>query len=172
MPLAVAVRRVEERDPEFQRTCDGREGLRLVGRPVELGHAHASEAERGDAEPRAEFTSLHQSLLGCHDRSAAQPREYIAACGAPGGEGLSALSRFGDELPWRAVCTDLKAYIRYRAVRALDAPRWAGQPLTGAGPWKPFNNRLLRFGLGQLQRRIERDATLEGLLAREPIVFL
>ena len=42
---AVNVGGVEERDTERDGAMDGGDGFGLVGLPVELGHAHASEAE-------------------------------------------------------------------------------------------------------------------------------
>ena len=55
---AVDVGRVEERDPEIERAVDRRDAFGLVGRAVELGHAHAAEAEGGHGE-RAEMTRVH-----------------------------------------------------------------------------------------------------------------
>ena len=46
VPHPVVVARVEQRDPGVERRLDGRDALRLVGRTVEVGHAHAAEAER------------------------------------------------------------------------------------------------------------------------------
>ena len=55
---AVDVGGVEERDPEIERAVDRRDAFGLVGRAVELGHAHAAEAEGGHGE-RAEMTRVH-----------------------------------------------------------------------------------------------------------------
>src|SRR5205823_5609147 len=41
---------VEERDAEIERAVDRRNRLGLVGRAVELAHAHAAEPDRGDFE--------------------------------------------------------------------------------------------------------------------------
>ena len=54
----VDVGRVEERDPEIERAVDRGDAFGLVGRAVELGHAHAAEAEGGHGE-RAEMTRVH-----------------------------------------------------------------------------------------------------------------
>ena len=47
---AVHVGGVEEVDAEVERAVDGRDGLGVVAAAVELGHAHAAEAEGGDGE--------------------------------------------------------------------------------------------------------------------------
>ena len=47
---AVHVGGVEERDAEVEGAVDGRDAGRLVGGAVELGHAHAAEAEGRDGE--------------------------------------------------------------------------------------------------------------------------
>jgi hypothetical protein len=57
----VHVGRVEEVDAQVERAVDGRDGLRLVTRSVELRHAHAAEPDRGDGRAvAAETALLHQ----------------------------------------------------------------------------------------------------------------
>ncbi len=57
---AVHVGRVEEVDAELEGAVDRRDRLALVGRPVELRHPHAAEAEGRDLELlRAKFASVH-----------------------------------------------------------------------------------------------------------------
>jgi hypothetical protein len=51
---AVDVGRVEKRDAELERALDGEERRCLVGGSVELGHAHAAEADGGHVEAGAE----------------------------------------------------------------------------------------------------------------------
>ncbi|CAN5572169.1 hypothetical protein BH20ACT19_BH20ACT19_07730 [soil metagenome] len=49
---------VEERHPELERAADRGDRLVLVGRAVELGHAHAAEPLCGDLEPLASERAL------------------------------------------------------------------------------------------------------------------
>src|SRR3954464_8702463 len=46
----VHVRRIETRDPELESAMYGRDGLLVVATRVEIGHAHAAEAEGGDVK--------------------------------------------------------------------------------------------------------------------------
>jgi hypothetical protein len=48
---AVVVAGVEQRDPRVERRLDRGDALGLVGRAVEVGHAHAAERERRYARP-------------------------------------------------------------------------------------------------------------------------
>jgi hypothetical protein len=50
LAAAVHVGGVQQRDPERQRAVDRLDRLVVVGRTVELGHAHAAEAEGRDLE--------------------------------------------------------------------------------------------------------------------------
>jgi hypothetical protein len=50
---AVDVGGVEKADAELEGAVDRGDRLGVVGGPVELGHAHAAEAEGGDLEPGA-----------------------------------------------------------------------------------------------------------------------
>ena len=78
---AVHVGGVEEGHAEVERSVDGGEAGRLVGAAVELRHAHAAEAERGDVEGGggAEGARLdrHASTqaLGVRSRSSASSFE-------------------------------------------------------------------------------------------------
>ena len=60
---AVDVGGVEERDAEVEGAVDRRDPFGLVGRAVELGHAHAAEAEGGHGEG-AEIAGLHGVCQG------------------------------------------------------------------------------------------------------------
>src|SRR5262249_7580183 len=61
---AVHVRGVEEGHADLERRLDCRQRLGLVGLPVELRHAHAAEADRGDRRAvRAELARLHASFI-------------------------------------------------------------------------------------------------------------
>ena len=55
---AVDVGGVEQRDAEIEGAMDRGDAFGLVGRAVELGHAHAAEAEGGHGE-WAEMTGVH-----------------------------------------------------------------------------------------------------------------
>jgi len=60
--IARHVRGVEERHAEVQRPLDRGDRLVVVAGTVELGHAHAAEAEGGDGELRAaEGAHVHDS---------------------------------------------------------------------------------------------------------------
>jgi hypothetical protein len=52
VPHAVEVAGVEQLDAGVERRVDRGDALRLVGRAVEVGHAHRAEAEPGAAEGR------------------------------------------------------------------------------------------------------------------------
>jgi hypothetical protein len=56
---AVHVGGVEEGDAEVEGAMDRRDRLCIVAPGVEVGHAHAAEAEGGDGERGAERTLLH-----------------------------------------------------------------------------------------------------------------
>ena len=61
---AVEVAGVEQGDAGIDRGVDGRDGLALVRRPVEVGHAHASQPDgRGRRARRPEPSRLHLRLL-------------------------------------------------------------------------------------------------------------
>ena len=61
---AVDVGRVEQRHAELERAVDGGDRLFVVARAVELGHAHAAEAERGDRQAlRSQPAFLHHANL-------------------------------------------------------------------------------------------------------------
>ena len=63
----VEVAGVEQRDAGVQRGVDGGDALAPVGRPVEVGHAHAAEAERRDLAGRscrAVVPSIAVSIVG------------------------------------------------------------------------------------------------------------
>ena len=49
MVWTVHVRGINESDTQFERPVDCGDGLGVVALPVEVGHAHAAEAEGGDA---------------------------------------------------------------------------------------------------------------------------
>ena len=53
MPHAVEVARVEQGDAGVERGVDGGDALDFVGRPVEVGHSHAAEANRRDGQTAA-----------------------------------------------------------------------------------------------------------------------
>src|SRR5271168_378523 len=56
----VGVGRVPERDAEFERALEGVHRLRVVARPVEIRHAHTSEAERRYLQSAsAKFPGFH-----------------------------------------------------------------------------------------------------------------
>ena len=57
---AVHLGGVEEVAAQLERAVDRRERLALVGGPVESGHAHAAEPDRGNVE-RSEVASSHGS---------------------------------------------------------------------------------------------------------------
>jgi hypothetical protein len=62
---AVEVAGVEERDAGVERRVDGGDALGLVGRAVEIGHAHAAETHRRHAGTcLAERTDVHGCLRG------------------------------------------------------------------------------------------------------------
>ena len=50
--MAVGVGRVEQGHAQFQGPRQGRQRLRVVGRAVELAHAHAAEADGRDGHPQ------------------------------------------------------------------------------------------------------------------------
>ena len=63
---------VEEGDAELERAVDRRDRLVLVGRAVELGHAHAAETDPGRFQPlRPQLPPLH--LLPLPRTGAVQP---------------------------------------------------------------------------------------------------
>jgi hypothetical protein len=60
----VVVAGVEQGDPGVERLPDRGDRLGLVGRPIEVGHAHAAKAKRGDGEAgRTEGACGHRVLL-------------------------------------------------------------------------------------------------------------
>ncbi len=61
---AVRVRRVEQGHAELERAVDRPDRLGLLGAPVELGHPHAAQPDRGGLEALiAEPTRLHVLVL-------------------------------------------------------------------------------------------------------------
>jgi len=62
---AVGVRRVEQVNPQVQGPVDRRDGLGLVGGPVGIAHAHASESHRGDGQPLIAESFLLHVLSPC-----------------------------------------------------------------------------------------------------------
>jgi hypothetical protein len=64
VPHAVVVPGVEQGHARVQRGADGRDAFRVVGWPIEIGHAHAPEADRRHhGTRRAQLTALHASLV-------------------------------------------------------------------------------------------------------------
>src|SRR6185312_14214309 len=63
--MAIGVGGVEEIDAGGERGFQGRQRFRIVPWPIELGHAHAAETERGYRKAAAaERAVLHETLLG------------------------------------------------------------------------------------------------------------
>jgi hypothetical protein len=63
--MAIGIGGVEEVDAGGERRLQGRQRFDVVACAIELGHAHAAEAERGNGlTGTAERTVLHEALLG------------------------------------------------------------------------------------------------------------
>jgi len=76
---AVHVGGVEERHAQVEGAVDGLDALLLVAGPVELGHAHAAEAQGGDGERRG---GPEGALLKCHAPSQRDEAVFSRAGGA------------------------------------------------------------------------------------------
>ena len=58
VPGGIVVAGVEQRDPGIERRVNRRDALSLVGRAVEVGHAHAAQGQRkDDGAARPELTA-------------------------------------------------------------------------------------------------------------------
>jgi len=96
---AVHVRRVEQRHPQLERAVDRGDRLALVGRPIELGHAHAPEPLLGDDEALAtEWTLGRRHGDGAYG---GQPPDPQAAPVALAGLSRAASGRPGFSAPAR-----------------------------------------------------------------------
>ena len=81
-PAPVHVGGVEEGDAELQRVVDGLDRFRLAAADVEVGHAHAAEAE-GRYLQRSELAVLHGDLSRvCFVRSVV--RAHVSKLGTRG----------------------------------------------------------------------------------------
>lgn len=58
----VRVGRVQEGDAEIERAMNGGDRLLLVGRAIELAHAHAAETDRRHAQCLPECSLIHTVL--------------------------------------------------------------------------------------------------------------
>jgi len=59
VPGGIVVAGIEQRDPGIERRVNRRDALSLVGRAVEIGHAHAAQGQRkDDGAVRPELTAL------------------------------------------------------------------------------------------------------------------
>ena len=118
---AVHVGGVEEGHAEVERAVDGGEAGRLVGAAVELRHAHAAEAERGDVERRrwcraCAFWIVMPPLkrLECAPGQGRRPwRCRCRSCGR---------SHRGAPAPPRAAASTCTRCARSRSRRAVSLP--------------------------------------------------